>query len=50
VTVTDPTTTSAGALMMIGLSAQNGTAPGPRPRLWRANRTCSWATAARLHP
>jgi len=33
VTVTDPTTTAAGALLMIGLSAQNGTAPGAAAKL-----------------
>jgi hypothetical protein len=33
VTVTDPTTTSAGALVMIGLSAQNATAPGAAAKL-----------------
>jgi Ca-activated chloride channel homolog len=33
VTVTDPTTTAAGALIMIGLSAQNGTAPGAAAKL-----------------
>ncbi len=33
VTVTDPTTTTAGALIMIGLSAQNGTAPGAAAKL-----------------
>jgi Ca-activated chloride channel homolog len=33
VTVTDPTTDAAGALLMTGLSAQNGTAPGAAAKL-----------------
>lgn len=33
VTVTDPTTTAAGALILLGLSAQNGTAPGAAAKL-----------------
>jgi hypothetical protein len=33
VTVTDPTTTAAGALLMVGLTAENSTAPGAAAKL-----------------